>query len=188
MTSEGVGIPVAEDDAEVMGQLDDVGVVANGEVDGEGEEAGAVDPGGTAVNEETEKVPVRGTALDDAGGPEFGEDTGQTVVEIAIVEVTTIVECAGQLVTVGAQLVMVISVVVKTVDVVNDGIGQVVPGVDVMTAEVVGKVATLLGLDEGVEVVSVLVETVGDGVVVIGVLVGVVAVRVGGELAALLGV
>jgi hypothetical protein len=169
MTSEGVGIPVAE----VMRQLDDVGVVASGEVDGKGEETGVVDPEGTAVNEELEKVLVRGTALDDAGDPEFGEDTGQTVVEIAIVEVTTIVECAGQLVTVGAQLVMVISVVVKTVDVVNDSIGQVVPGVDVMTAEVVGKVATLLGLDEGVEVVSVLVETVGD---------------VGGELAALLGV
>jgi hypothetical protein len=187
MTSEGVGIPVAEDDAGVMGRLDDVGVVADGEVDSEGEEAGAVDLGGTAVNEETEKVPVRGTALDDAGGPEFGEDTGQTVVEIAIVEVTTIVECAGQLVTVGAQLVMVISVVVKTVDVVNDGIG-VVPGVDVMTAEVVGEVATLLGLDEGVEVVSVLVETAGDGVAATGVRVGVVAALVGGELAALLGV
>jgi hypothetical protein len=38
--------------------------------------------------------------------------TGQTVVEIAMVEVTTVVESAGQLVTVGAQLVMVISLVV----------------------------------------------------------------------------
>ena len=43
------------------------------------------------------------------------------VVEIAIVEVTTTVEWAGQFVTVAAQLVMVISVVVKTVDVVSDG-------------------------------------------------------------------
>lgn len=38
--------------------------------------------------------------------------TGQMVVEIAMVEVTTTVEWAGQLVTVGAQLVIVTSVVV----------------------------------------------------------------------------
>jgi hypothetical protein len=38
--------------------------------------------------------------------------TGQTVVEIAIVEVTTVVESAGQLTTSGAQLVMVTSLVV----------------------------------------------------------------------------
>lgn len=37
--------------------------------------------------------------------------TGHTVVLIGIVEVTTEVESAGQLVTVGAQLVMVISLV-----------------------------------------------------------------------------
>ena len=35
--------------------------------------------------------------------------TGQTVVETAMTEVTTVVDSAGQLVTVGAQLVMVIS-------------------------------------------------------------------------------
>ncbi len=34
-------------------------------------------------------------------------DTGQTVVEIAIVDVTSVVEPAGQYVTVGAQLVIV---------------------------------------------------------------------------------
>lgn len=44
--------------------------------------------------------------------------TGHTVVEIAIVEVTTVVESAGQSVTSGAQLVMVISLVVNTVEVV----------------------------------------------------------------------
>lgn len=44
--------------------------------------------------------------------------TGQTVVEIAMVEVTTVVESAGQLVTVGAQLVMVTSLVAYTVEVV----------------------------------------------------------------------
>jgi hypothetical protein len=38
--------------------------------------------------------------------------TGHTVVEIAIVEVTTLVESAGQLVTVAAQLVTVTSLVV----------------------------------------------------------------------------
>lgn len=38
--------------------------------------------------------------------------TGQTVVEIAIVEVKTLVESAGQLVTVAAQLVTVTSRVV----------------------------------------------------------------------------
>jgi hypothetical protein len=45
--------------------------------------------------------------------------TGQTVVEIAIVDVTTVVESAGQLVTVAAQLVMVTSLVVYTVEVVH---------------------------------------------------------------------
>ena len=47
--------------------------------------------------------------------------TGQTVVEIAIVEVTTVVEPspAGQLVTLAAQLVIVISLVVYTVEVVS---------------------------------------------------------------------
>jgi hypothetical protein len=38
--------------------------------------------------------------------------TGHTVVETAMVEVTTVVESAGQLVTLAAQLVMVISLVV----------------------------------------------------------------------------
>lgn len=46
--------------------------------------------------------------------------TGQTVVETAMVEVTTDVESAGQSVTVGAQLVIVISLVVKMVEVVHD--------------------------------------------------------------------
>ena len=44
--------------------------------------------------------------------------TGHTVVEIGIVEVTTVVESAGQLTTSGAQLVMVTSLVVYTVEVV----------------------------------------------------------------------
>lgn len=45
--------------------------------------------------------------------------TGQTVVEIAMVEVTTEVESAGQLVMVGAQLVIVTSLVVYTVEIVH---------------------------------------------------------------------
>lgn len=45
--------------------------------------------------------------------------TGQIVVDIAMVEVTTTVECAGQDVTSGAQLVTVIKLVVNTVEVVN---------------------------------------------------------------------
>ena len=44
--------------------------------------------------------------------------TGQTVVETAMVEVTTVVDPAGQFFTVGAQLVMVATEVVKIVDVV----------------------------------------------------------------------
>ena len=46
--------------------------------------------------------------------------TGQTVVDRAMVEVTSTVEAAGQLVTVGAQLVMVATEVEKTVDVVRE--------------------------------------------------------------------
>ena len=46
------------------------------------------------------------------------EATGHTVVLTATIEVTTDIERAGQLVTVGAQLVMVETMVLKTVDVV----------------------------------------------------------------------
>ena len=66
------------------------------------------------------------------------------------------------MVTVGAQLVMVISVVVNTVDVVKDGVGGVTPGVDVMTS------VPVKTEDEGVDATRVLVGVVtilGDGVV-----------------------
>lgn len=59
--------------------------------------------------------------------------TGHTVVEMAMVEVTIEVESAGQLVTVGAQLVTVISLVVYTVDVVHFG-GMLAAGVVVPAA------------------------------------------------------
>lgn len=59
--------------------------------------------------------------------------TGHTVVEMAMVEVTTEVESAGQLVTVGAQLVTVISLVVYTVEVVHFS-GTLATGLEVPTA------------------------------------------------------
>jgi hypothetical protein len=103
MTSEGVGIAGADEDARPTGELHepaggldaglrDPGVLTGCEVVTEGDEAGVEDPEGTGVNEEMEKVPVRGKVLGDGGGPLVGEETGQIVVEIAIVEVTTIVE------------------------------------------------------------------------------------------------
>jgi ribosomal 50S subunit-recycling heat shock protein len=64
--------------------------------------------------------------------------TGHTVVEMAMVEVTTVVESAGQLVTVGAQLVIVISLVVYTVEVVHLG-GALEPGVIPAAGEVTGE-------------------------------------------------
>lgn len=75
-------------------------------------------------------VVVAGAGTDDAGGGGAGAldtgagggeaaVTGQIVVEIAMTEVTTCIELAGQLVTVGAQLVIVISVVLKMVEVVK---------------------------------------------------------------------
>jgi hypothetical protein len=112
MTSEGVGIAGGDDDAGATGELDepaggveagrleaggldagleDPGGLDNGGLDA-GDDAGGVDPGGAGMNEEMEKVPVRGRVLDEAGGPLGRDETGQIVVEIAIVEVTTIVE------------------------------------------------------------------------------------------------
>lgn len=44
-------------------------------------------------------------------GTEAVEETGQTVVDTAMVDVTTVVESAGHSVIVGAQLVIVCSVV-----------------------------------------------------------------------------
>ena len=98
MTSEVVGIAGGGDDAGTTGELDepagglDAGGLDAGGLDAGRDEAGGVDPGGAGTNEEIEKVPVRGRVLCDAGGPLGGDDTGQIVVEIAIVEVTTIVE------------------------------------------------------------------------------------------------
>jgi hypothetical protein len=63
---------------------------------------------------------------------------------------------------------MVISVVVKTVDVVKENAGDVIIGVDVMTVGLVGEVVTVLELDAGVDTPGLLVigvMTLEDGVV-----------------------
>jgi hypothetical protein len=52
---------------------------------------------------------------------------------------------------------MVISVVMKTVDVVKDAVGHVVLEVDVMTVGLVGEVVTVLELDAGVDTTRLLV-------------------------------
>lgn len=80
-----------------------------------------LDPAATEEGRETEAVSVA--------------VTGHTVVETAMVEVMTLIELAGQLGTVGAQLVMVISLVVYTVEVVHwtgvvTGTGVVMPAED----------------------------------------------------------
>ena len=73
------------------------------------EEAGDVPPDSEAV-----RVTVFGTELLVVGRlvPGLVSVTGHIVVEIATVDVTTLVESAGQLVTVAAQLVTVTSLVV----------------------------------------------------------------------------
>ena len=91
----------------------------------EGEMGEVLTPGAGDV---TGELPLGTAGLISVGVDPAGVDplaagvvsvTGHTVVEMAMVEVTTVVESAGQLVTVGAQLVIVISLVVYTVDVVQ---------------------------------------------------------------------
>lgn len=84
--------------------------------------------------EETTDEPVGVTTTEVPAGDEAGSTllgpvevevavsvsvTGQMVVETAIVEVITVVESAGQFVMLAAQLVMVISLVEYTVEVVH---------------------------------------------------------------------
>jgi hypothetical protein len=78
--------------------------------DPDGEGAGVSLGAGELTGRTPLELGTPGTDEDPAAG--VVSVTGQTVVEIAMVEVTTVVESAGQLVTVGAQLVMVISLVV----------------------------------------------------------------------------
>lgn len=51
-----------------------------------------MEPGGAGVKEDILNVPVRGSVLGDSLGAPEGDDIGQIVVEIAMVEVTTTVE------------------------------------------------------------------------------------------------
>jgi hypothetical protein len=59
------------------------------------------------IGEEVGKTPLGPTGVDVSFVPVLVSVTGQIVVETAIVLVTTVVESAGQSVTVAAQLVMV---------------------------------------------------------------------------------
>ncbi len=90
--------------------------------------------------------------------------TGQTVVETGTVEVTTTVDEAGQSVTVGPHLVMVLVVVVKMVEVVHwvvvlDGGGGWVVGTSVL---VTGQTV----VDTGMVEVTVTVDEAGQSVTV----------------------
>lgn len=100
------------------------------------------------VSADVDSADVDSAGVETAGGVSV---TGHTVVEIAMVEVTTEVESAGQLVMVGAQLVIVTSLVVYTVEVVHLGgtlaVGVMVPAADEVPA---GEVLTG-GEDTGAE-------------------------------------
>jgi hypothetical protein len=115
--AEEVMEPEAGEEPEGLTEVEPADVDSpTGEVSPAGEVAEPVtgdEPEGTA-GEVAGKLPLGLAATD---GAEVESDdvvsvTGQTVVRTAIVEVITLVESAGQLVTVEAQLVMVISLVV----------------------------------------------------------------------------
>jgi hypothetical protein len=81
----------------------------------EGEPTGeeAERPTDTLVGDDAGEAPLEpGAVVDSLAGVDSLSVTGHTVVEIAMVDVITLVESAGQFVTVGAQLVIVISLVV----------------------------------------------------------------------------
>lgn len=115
---EGAGVSLAEED-----QTEDAPAgVSLGEADQTDDEAQTEDdaPAGVSLGEaDTTDEPTGKTLLGLGPAGRDGElaaaglvsVTGHTVVETAIVEVVTIVESAGQLVTLAAQLVMVISLV-----------------------------------------------------------------------------
>lgn len=93
-----------------------------GPMEPEGEDTGETTGGvATGTDELISKVPLgAGTRGVDTIVEEAVSVTGQTVVEMGMVEVTTDIDSAGQSVTVGAQLVMVYSLVAYTVDVVHE--------------------------------------------------------------------
>jgi hypothetical protein len=108
--------------------VEGAGVSAGVEAESEGAGADGVSLADPDQTEEYPTLELAGKTLLGLGAPgREGElaaagvvsVTGQTVVETAMVEVTTVVESAGQLVTLAAQLVMVILLVVYTVEVVH---------------------------------------------------------------------
>lgn len=113
-------VPAPCPDGEPAG-VDGAGVVPTGELP-----VGV--PGVPGVPPGPVEDGVRIAGLDDTGATDEGGVpsavsvsvwvTGHTVVYAGTVDVTTVVESAGQLTTVGAQLVMVTSLVVYTVEVV----------------------------------------------------------------------
>lgn len=117
------------------------------DVEAAGVPLGKDDPAG----ELTGKMPVGPVPVDRGVEPTSAgvvSVTGHTVVETAMVEVTTVVESAGQLTTSGAQLVMVTLLVVYTVDVVIRT-GVVISGVEAVEAP--AGVPLLVGEKEGDE-------------------------------------
>lgn len=105
--AEGVVDPVTGDEPEGNGELTGV------ESEPTGEEAEGPADGLVLVGDDTGETPLGpGAGVDSPAGVVSLSVTGHTVVEMAIVEVTTLVESAGQSVIVGAQLVTVISLVV----------------------------------------------------------------------------
>jgi hypothetical protein len=125
---EGAGVSAGvslaeEDEADDEPQTeDDSPGISLAEEDQADEEAQTEDdaPAGVSLDKGDAVVDATGRTLLGLGTAGKDEEvaaaevsvTGQTVVEIAIVEVTTVMELAGQSVTLAAQLVMVISLVV----------------------------------------------------------------------------
>lgn len=114
--STGVVENGADDSGTETAGLDCAGVVSAGEVSTgvvstDADDAGTDDSG-------TSMAGLDCAGVEEAGGTLPASLTGQTVVETAITEVTTLVEDAGQLVIVGAQDVTVKVAVLKIVEVV----------------------------------------------------------------------
>jgi len=103
--AEGVIDPVIGDEPEGTGELAGFeSELTEDETEG---------PAVWLVGDDAGELPLGpGAGVDSLGGEVSVPVTGHTVVEIAMVEVTTLVESAGQSVTVAAQLVMVTSLVV----------------------------------------------------------------------------
>jgi len=129
---DGAGEPGAEDADSGEAGAEEPGAEEPGAEEPGAEEPGAADDG--AGEPGTEDADTGDAGAEEAGAEATGteapgeepagaelpvtEATGHTVVLTAMIEVTTDIERAGQLVTVGAQLVMVETMVLNTVDVV----------------------------------------------------------------------